>query len=85
MTTLQLRMREELVRRDFSESTIRTYLQAWRLSGGGQASGSTIWDPRTCAGTRCICLKSASWPRERSSCISPRSDSSTCACSSAGT
>jgi len=28
MTTLQLRMREELVRRDFSESAIRTYLHA---------------------------------------------------------
>lgn len=28
MTTLILRMREELVRRNFSESTIRTYLQA---------------------------------------------------------
>ena len=36
MTTLQLRMREELVRRDFSESTIRIYLRAWRHSAVGR-------------------------------------------------
>jgi hypothetical protein len=53
VTKLIQRMREELARRNFAESTMRTYLQVVEDSGATCRLGWTNADRMTFAATKC--------------------------------
>ena len=77
MTTLIQRMREDLVRRNYAESTIRAICTLSRIFGGTLRSGWIIWDRTTSGAIRFTCGKKASSTSERHRTMLPPSGSFT--------